>query len=219
MTGGLFGFSIRRMKAEGSGGPVTVKRRMGPAGSPSWHMLLDAAENILREEGYAALTSRTIAAQAGVNQQLVYYYFLSMEELIVALFRRATEREMERLEAAAESEQPLHAIWQVRSKKADLRSMPEFAALANRIPDLRAEVIAFRKKVRQLQVAALNKSLGGRDAPMLELSAPALVALLDYAALYINRDAELDLVEGQRELIAAFEGFLGAIEAEPAKEA
>ncbi len=178
-------------------------------------MLLDAAENILREEGYAALSSRTIAAQAGVNQQLVYYYFHSMEELIVALFRRATEREMIRLEAAAQSEHPLHAIWQVRSKKRDLRSMPEFAALANRIPDLRAEVIAFRKKVRQLQVATLNASLGGREAPMLELSAPALVALLDYAALYVNRDAELDVVEGQRELIAAFESFLGAIEAEP----
>lgn len=192
---------------------------MGPAGSPSWHMLLDAAETILREEGYAALTSREIAARAGVNQQLVYYYFHSMEELIVALFRRATGREMTRLEAAAESEQPLHAIWQVRSKKRDLRSMPEFAALANRIPDLRAEVIAFRKRVRQLQVAALNRSLDGRDAPMLELSAPALVALLDYAALYINRDDELDVVEGQRELIAAFESFLGAIEAPPGGEA
>lgn len=207
------------MKAEGSESLATVKRRMGPAGSPSWHMLLDAAEHILREEGYATLTSRTIASQAGVNQQLVYYYFLSMEELIVALFRRATEREMALLAAAAASEHPLHAIWQVRSKKQDLRAMPEFAALANRIPDLRAEAIAFRKWVRDLQVKALNNSLAGREAPTLELPAPALVALLDYAALYINRDAELDIVEGQRELIAAFESFLVAIEAEPAGEA
>jgi AcrR family transcriptional regulator len=206
------------MKAEGPEAPAAaVKRRMGPAGSPSWHMLLDAAEEILREEGYAALTSRTIAARAGVNQQLVYYYFHTMEELIVAAFRRATEREMARLEAAAEAERPLRAIWQVRSNKPDLRSMPEFAALANRIPDLRAEVIAFRQRVRELQVAALHQSLRGRDAPMLELPAPALVALLDYAALYINRESELDVIVGQRELIDAFETFLENIETLPAE--
>jgi AcrR family transcriptional regulator len=191
---------------------------MGPAGSPSWHMLLDAAENILRDEGYAALTSRNIAGRAGVNQQLVYYYFHTMEELIVAAFRRAADREMERLEAAAESDRPLHAIWEVRSKK-DLRKMPEFTALSNRIPELRAEIIAFRKKVRQLQVAVLHQSLAGREAPTLELPAPALIALLDYAALYVNRDTEFDVVEGQRELIDAFEGFLGAIEAKSAGEA
>ncbi|RYD97330.1 MAG: TetR/AcrR family transcriptional regulator [Sphingomonadales bacterium] len=209
--------TIAWMKAEDSGHPMTVKRRMGPVGSPSWHMLLDAAEDILREEGYAALTSRNITSRAGVNQQLLYYYFHTMEELIVAAFRRAAGREMERLEAAAESDHPLQAIWKVRSKK-DLRSMPEFAALANRIEDLRAEIVDFRKNVRQLQVAALHKSLAGREAPTLELPAPALIALLDYAALYVNRDSEFDVVEGQRELITAFETFLDGIEPEATNE-
>jgi len=190
---------------------ATVKRRMGPAGSPSWHMLLDAAEDILQDEGYAALSSRNITARAGVNQQLLYYYFHTMEELIVEAFRRATEREMEKLEAAAASNQPLHEIWKVRSNK-DLRKMPEFAALSNRIPELRTEMIAFRKKVRRLQVAALEKSLGDREAPLLELPAPALIALLDYVALYVNRDSEFGIIEGQRELIDAFENFLANIE-------
>jgi AcrR family transcriptional regulator len=181
-------------------------------------MLLDAAEDVLREEGYAAFTSRNIAGRAGVNQQLLYYYFHTMEELIVAAFRRASERELARLEAAAESDHPLQAMWQVRSHKEDLRSMPEFAALANRIAELRDEVIAFRRNVRQLQVAALHKSLGGREAPMIELPPVALVALLDYVALYLNRESEFSVIEGQRELIEAFESFLAQVEA-PADKA
>jgi AcrR family transcriptional regulator len=179
-------------------------------------MLLDAAEDILREEGYAALTSRNITSRAGVNQQLLYYYFHTMEELIVAAFRRAADREMGRLEAAAASDRPLHAIWEVRSKK-DLRKMPEFTALSNRIAELRAEIVDFRKKVRHLQVDALQRSLAGREAPTLELPAPALIALLDYAALYVNRDSEFDIVEGQRELIDSFEQFLDNIEIPPEK--
>ncbi len=174
-------------------------------------MLLDAAEQILREEGYAALTSRNITSRAGVNQQLLYYYFHTMEELIVAAFRRAADRELARLEDVVETDNPLKAMWTIRSNK-DLRSMPEFAALANRIPELRAEILSFRKTVRQLQVAALHRSLNGREAPTLELTAPALVALLDYAALYVNRETDFNVIEGQRELIAAFEHFLADIE-------
>ena len=203
------------MGAEASREAATAKRRMGPSGSPSWNLLLDAAEAVLRDEGYAAFSSRTIAARAGVNQQLVYYYFHSMEELIVAAFRRSAEREMARLEAAAASDRPLHGIWQVRSQKRDLRPMSEFAALASRIPDLGAEIVAFRQKVRRLQVEALQRSLGDREAPLLELRAPALVALLDYVALQLKREIELGAIEGQRELVDGFEAFLDRIEDGP----
>src|SRR4051812_6128286 len=36
-------------------------RRMGPEGSATWNLMLDGAEAILREEGYAELTSRRVA--------------------------------------------------------------------------------------------------------------------------------------------------------------
>ena len=53
--------------------------------------LLDAAEALLLEEGYAAVTSRRVAERAGVNPALLYYYFESMDGLFVALFRRGAQ--------------------------------------------------------------------------------------------------------------------------------
>jgi AcrR family transcriptional regulator len=43
------------------------------------HRLIEATAKLMRDEGYAAATSRRVAAEAGVKQALVYYYFPTME--------------------------------------------------------------------------------------------------------------------------------------------
>ena len=83
---------------------------MGPEGSDNWHAMLDGAEAILREEGHAALTSRRVAERIGVKQRLVYYYFRTMDDLVISLFRRMAEREVIRLKAAAAQTRPLRAL-------------------------------------------------------------------------------------------------------------
>ena len=59
--------------------------------------LLDAAQEIMLEDGYAAVTTRRIATKAGVNSALVYYYFDTMDDLFIELFRRGADRSLERL--------------------------------------------------------------------------------------------------------------------------
>ena len=54
--------------------------------------MLDGAEVILRDEGYGALTSRRVAECINVKQRLVYYYFKTMDDLIVETFRRLSLR-------------------------------------------------------------------------------------------------------------------------------
>ena len=63
-------------------------RPRGERNSTTSEALLDAAEAIMLDEGYAAVTSRRVAEQAGTDAALVYYYFGTMEDLFVALFRR-----------------------------------------------------------------------------------------------------------------------------------
>ena len=145
-------------RAEGA-----ATRRMGPAGSVTWSAMLDGAEDILREEGYAALTSRRIAERIGVKQRLVYYYFRTMDDLIIETFRRLAVRELERLAGALASERPLREIWDVCIHTSDARLVSEFMALANRIDGLRTEVISFIKKSRRMQVAALSAALKGKS--------------------------------------------------------
>ena len=63
------------------------------------------------EEGYAAVSSRRVASEAGVNVALVYYYFETMDDLFIALFRRGAERSLERQAEVLASPQPLWGLW------------------------------------------------------------------------------------------------------------
>ena len=54
--------------------------------------LLDAAERLLVDVGYARISTRRLADEAGVNHGLVHYYFGSNENLLVRALERFTER-------------------------------------------------------------------------------------------------------------------------------
>jgi AcrR family transcriptional regulator len=58
--------------------------------------LLDAAERLLVEVGHAGITTRKVAEHAGVNHGLVHYYFGSMDNLLLDVVERFTDRLIER---------------------------------------------------------------------------------------------------------------------------
>ena len=98
--------------------PVPSPRRIGAADSKTRAQLLDAAELLLLEEGYAAVTSRRVAAKAGLKPQLVHYYFRTMDDLFLEVFRRRAEENVARVERAVAADGSLRALWQLN---ADLR--------------------------------------------------------------------------------------------------
>lgn len=188
----------------------TAARRMGPQGSANWHAMLDGAEDILRDEGYAALTSRRVAERIGVKQRLVYYYFHTMDDLIVETFRRLSARELERLGAASESKRPLKEIWDVCIHTSDARLISEFMALANRSEALRAEVIQFIEASRKIQVKALKNTIA--RAGRAEIPPAGLALLATSLALSLNRESQLGINAGHRDVMAAVRALLAKLE-------
>src|SRR5207344_3026637 len=90
--------------------------RMQPAGASETRLgaiaaLLDAAEHLLVEQGYGAITTRKLAEQAGVNHGLVHYYFGSMEEVMVQVLERFTARLVERQRAMYSRDRPFLEKW------------------------------------------------------------------------------------------------------------
>jgi AcrR family transcriptional regulator len=81
--------------------------------------LLDAAERLLIETGHAGLTTRRVAAEAGVNHGLVHYYFGSMEELLLQVLERFTDRLAERQRAMYEAEGPFLEKWRTAMRWLD----------------------------------------------------------------------------------------------------
>src|SRR4051812_22936796 len=73
--------------------------------------LFDAAERLLNGGGYAAITTRRLAEEAGVNHGLVHYYFGSNENLLLQMLERFTERLIARQEALYESDMPFVEKW------------------------------------------------------------------------------------------------------------
>jgi AcrR family transcriptional regulator len=68
--------------------------------------ILDAAERLFAEGGYAATSLRSIMAEAGVNVAAIHYYFRSKESLLEAvLMRRAEPANQERLRVLEEYEE------------------------------------------------------------------------------------------------------------------
>lgn len=186
-------------------------RRMGPVGSEIWHAMLDGAEDILREEGHAALTSRRIAERVGVKQRLVYYYFHTMDDLIVAMFRRSSERDLNGLAKVGESEMPLRQLWTNCFDSHDARLISEYMALANRLPELRVEVIRFIEESRAIQVRAISEAIARRPGGS-RIPAEAIAVMAVGIGLSLNREEQLGVRSGHAETFAVLNSFLKEME-------
>lgn len=82
-----------------------------PARTAAEEALLDAAERLLVEVGYSAITTRKLAQAAGVNHGLVHYYFGSNENLLVRALERFTERLITRQRELYAAEMPFVEKW------------------------------------------------------------------------------------------------------------
>src|SRR3954452_22144560 len=73
--------------------------------------LLDAAERLLVDVGYAGITTRRLAEEAGVNHGLVHYYFGSNENLLVRALEGLPERLIERQRDLYAADLPFVEKW------------------------------------------------------------------------------------------------------------
>lgn len=191
---------------------MATARRMGPKGSDIWHSMLDAAEAILCEDGYGALTSRNVAERIGVKQRLVYYYFRTMDELIVETFRRLAEREILRFKTALEDEHPLKAVSNVIIDTTDTRLVSEFMALANRIEPLRIEVKNYIEESRKLEVEALEAAMKSSGSEKSSIAPVAAVIIASGTLLAIHREAEIGITEGHDEVRKVIADFIAKLD-------
>lgn len=73
--------------------------------------LMDAVERLLIAGGHARVTTRRVAEEAGQSHGLIRYHFGSVEGLMVATLRRATERILERQRALYARDVPFIEKW------------------------------------------------------------------------------------------------------------
>jgi AcrR family transcriptional regulator len=154
---------------------MAAPRRPRAATAEKRTRLLDAVEEIMLKEGYAAVSSRSVAAAVGIQAPLVHYYFPTLDDLFVAVLRRRAERNVERMAEALASPEPLRAWWELASDPRGTALFVELLAAANHRPALKAEVGDVARAVRRMQMERLASVLDEYGIDPDELP-PALVA-------------------------------------------
>jgi AcrR family transcriptional regulator len=151
-------------------------RRIGAADSKTRARLVEAAEELLLEEGYAAVTSRRVGARAGLKAQLVHYYFRTMDDLFTEVFRRRAEENFARFERAMAADPSLRTLWRLNADPRGAAFSIEFVALANHRKVIRVEIARYAERFRSAQLEALAAALAADGITTDQL--PPIVALL-----------------------------------------
>lgn len=157
---------------------ATAARRVGAESSATRAVILDAAEALIREEGYASVSTRKVAARAGLKPSLVHYYFPTTDDLFLAVFRQGAEQSDAMIEQALASSDPLRALWEFFADPSRTAISIEFMAIANHRKSIRAHMLEHSEAMRARQVAALEKALGDRIGQVEGLEAEGLTVVL-----------------------------------------
>ena len=174
--------------------------------------LLDAAERLMLDEGYAAVTSRRVSNEAGVNAGLVYYYFGTMDELFIAVFRRRAQWMYEQQAVALSTDQPLWSLWSLIHDQPNTALNLEFLALGNHRKAVKAEVAEYSRKYRIQQLEALSGVLEGYGLDP-ELWPPvSIVILMSGISRFLVMEEAYDLDMGHTETIGIVERLIAELE-------
>jgi AcrR family transcriptional regulator len=207
--------------------------------SPSTqNRILDAAEELYLERGFADTSLRELTRRAGVNLSAVNYHFGSKEALFHALVERRfapiNERRLELLDALEAVGEPtleevLRALVEpiVDLRLGDPRSARFLVQIVNRLTGVTSGAVASVERVfRETSVrflAAVQRALPGDAAGRLELhacwvSGAMLGTLLDPHAFLEPAEGADPEVHRRRvldELVRFLAGALRAVAAEP----
>lgn len=198
--------------------PSTSRAAVSTSRQETEDRFLDAAERLLVQVGYAGITTRALAAEAGLNHGLVHYYFGSLEEVLLRVLNRFTERLIARQRAMYSADVPFLEKWRTawRFQEEDLAAgYPkiwfELQALAWNRPDLRARIVAVEAEWRGVLREAFTRAIreyGKED----ELPVEAVTALTVTFALGYMLERLSGIREGHEPLLAWIDGWIESLE-------
>ena len=170
--------------------------------------LMEATAQIMREEGYAAATSRRVATMAGVRSALVYYYFPTMDDLYLAVLRAGAEASLERMRQAITDEDPLRALWLINTDSRLTGLNTEFMALANHRKMIGAELKAYAERVRDIETAAATVALRAHGVDLNAYPPVVIAMLLTQMGRSLCNESAIGVTTGHQELRAFIERYL-----------
>jgi AcrR family transcriptional regulator len=163
----------------------------GPEGTR--RQILTAAFETLREEGFAGATSRAVAERGGFNQALVFYYFGSMDALLLAALDWTSERRLAAYRAAlAEAETVGDVIAAARPLYEEDRASGHIDVISQMIAGSVARAELAPQMIERMQPwIGLSEEVLGRALADTPLTALVPIRELAYAVVIFYLGANL----------------------------
>ncbi len=182
---------------------------------------LDAAERLLIEVGHAGITTRRLAAEAGLNQGLVHYYFGSMDEVLVQVLERFTDRLIARQREMYAREAPFLEKWRTAMGylEEDLRAgyprvWYELQAMSWSRAELQDRIVRVADEWRSVLTEAFSRAIDEYGLDRAKYPVEALVALVMTFNEGILLERLSGIERGHRELLSWVDAWLSSLERE-----
>jgi AcrR family transcriptional regulator len=182
--------------------------------------LLDAAERLLIEVGYSAISTRLVSKEADLNHGLVHYYYGSMEELFLAVLERFTARLIVRQRAMYAADTTFLVKWRkaMGFLEEDLAAgypkiLFELQAMGWNRPPMRKRLAAVLDEWRSVLTEAFAPAMkiyGIAEGP---LNVEAMVALVVTFNLGMEVERLSDVSHGHDALLRSIDRWLASLEA------
>lgn len=170
-------------------------------------MLIEAAVEIIRTEGYGALSARRLAEKVGLKRQIVHYYFRTIEELLLSVVRFYGDSGLARMREALRRE-PLQSLWEVQADSS--ATTFAFVAMASHQPAVRAEMRRYMEEFRKVQTDAIAAYFEARS---IEPALPpvAIAILIQSVAQTLATESSIGSTRGHAEAKTAIEATLQSL--------
>ncbi|GGY56761.1 AcrR family transcriptional regulator [Bacterioplanes sanyensis] len=147
--------------------------------------LLEAARQLVAEQGFAAATAAAVAHRSGVAAGTIYRHFPNKSELVAEVFRYATEHEIAQVKAASElgqsASEHLHHAIHVFAQRALQGATLAYALIAEPVdPRVEQERLKYRFAYAELFEDLIHSGIEAQEFSQQDtaVSAAALVGLL-----------------------------------------
>ncbi|MGO9341021.1 MAG: TetR/AcrR family transcriptional regulator [Acidimicrobiales bacterium] len=200
------------------------QRQVSEARQQATIAMMDAAEGLLYEVGYAGVTTRAVAEAAGVNNGLVHYYFGSMEELLSETLERFVDQLATALEALYEDPNLTFAekwrlgsqFWVEEPTSRFPKILLELLAMGWNMPALKTRLTEVHARFRAIFERHFAQAM--RDYGLDESQFPLKVVVAAVTSYQLGLIVEglSSVEEGHRELVDWIQRFIDDLEAKRA---
>ena len=183
--------------------------------------LMDAAEHLLYEVGYAGITTRNVAETAGLNHGLVHYYFGSMDELLTQTLERFVEQLAQALEALyadptlnfADKWRLGSQFWVTEPTSRFPKILMELLAMGWNMPNLRIRLTDVHARFRVIFEHYFGEAMREYGLNENEFPLKVIVAAVTSFQLGLIVEGLSGVYEGHDELLAWIQRWVDSLEA------